>query len=230
MSHSPDPAAVQIEAGWKAVLKDEFAKPYFQALKAFLLDEKRAGYTLYPPGPLIFQAFNATPFDAVKVVIIGQDPYHNPGQAHGLCFSVQRGVPAPPSLKNIYQELQTDVGITPPTHGNLESWAAQGVLLLNALLTVRAYEAASHHGKGWEPFTDAAIQAVNDHKEGVIFLLWGRYAQEKGRIIDPKKHVVLKAAHPSPLSAYNGFLGCGHFSRTNELLRQQGKPPIDWQV
>lgn len=231
MSNPVDPSAsVQIEAGWKEALKAEFGKAYFQELKAFLVQEKQAGQTIYPPGPMIFNAFNTTPFDSVRVVIIGQDPYHGPGQAHGLCFSVQRHVPPPRSLQNIYQELQTDVGITPPAHGNLESWAEQGVLLLNALLTVRASQPGSHRGKGWEQFTDAAIRAVNDQKEGVVFLLWGKYAQEKGQVIDPKKHVVLKAAHPSPFSAHSGFFGCGHFSRTNEVLQQQGQSPINWQV
>jgi uracil-DNA glycosylase len=231
MSDTADSTSrIKIEDGWKEVLKDEFVKPYFQYLKAFLVQEKQAGKVIYPPGPLIFNAFNSTPFHAVKVVIIGQDPYHGPGQAHGLCFSVQHGVAIPPSLKNIYQELKTDVGITLPAHGNLEAWTAQGVLLLNALLTVQAGQPGSHRGKGWEQFTDAAIRAVNDHKQGIVFLLWGKYAQEKGQVIDPQKHMVLKAAHPSPFSAHSGFFGCGHFSRTNEILQQQGKAPIDWQV
>lgn len=207
----------------------EFSKPYFQQLKQFLLEEKKAGYTIYPPGNLIFHAFNRTPFEQVKVVIIGQDPYHGPGQAHGLCFSVPAGVTPPPSLRNVFAELQRDVGIQMPSHGNLEKWADQGVLLLNAILTVRARQAASHRGKGWEQFTDAAIQALNDQQQGIVFLLWGRYAQEKGRIIDPQRHHVLKAAHPSPL-ARNAFNGCRHFSQTNALLQAQGKTPIDWQI
>lgn len=231
MSALEDPAAsVQIESGWKEALRAEFGKPYFQELKSFLIAEKKAGQVIYPPGPLIFNAFNATPFKSVNVVILGQDPYHGPGQAHGLCFSVQHGVKPPPSLKNMYKELNADVGFVTPTHGNLESWAGQGVLLLNSLLTVRARQAGSHKGKGWETFTDAAIKAVNDHREGVIFLLWGRYAQNKGEIIDPQKHVVLKAAHPSPFSAHSGYFGCGHFSKTNELLQRQGKKTINWQV
>lgn len=227
---SQDPAAnVQIEESWKAVLRDEFAKSYFQQLKAFLKSEKQNGQTMFPPGKLIFHAFERTPFEAVKVVILGQDPYHGPGQAHGLSFSVPRGVTPPPSLRNVYAELQEDVGMEIPKHGNLEPWADQGVLLLNSMLTVRARQAGSHRGKGWEQFTTAVIQALNDRREGIVFLLWGRYAQEKGRIIDPSRHHVLKAAHPSPL-ARHGFRGCRHFSKTNELLASQGKTPIDWQL
>ena len=222
-------ASVKIEEGWKQALMSEWGKPYFQQLKAFLISEKQAGHTVYPPGSLIFNAFNKAPFDQVKAVIIGQDPYHGPGQAHGLCFSVPHGIRVPPSLKRIYKELQDDIGMTIPTHGNLEKWAEQGILLLNSMLTVRAGQAASHQRKGWEQFTTAAIQALNQHKTGIVFLLWGRYAHDKGAIIDPSKHHVLKAAHPSPL-ARHGFLGCKHFSQTNALLQQQGKSPIDWQV
>ena len=222
-------ASVKIEEGWKQALMPQWDKPYFQQLKSFLVSEKQSGHTIYPPGKLIFNAFDTTPFDKVKVVIIGQDPYHGPGQAHGLCFSVPHGVRVPPSLKRIYKELQEDVGITIPNHGNLEKWAQQGILLLNSMLTVRAGQAASHQRKGWEQFTSSAINALNTQKEGIVFLLWGRYAQEKGAIIDPNRHHVLKAAHPSPL-ARHGFLGCKHFSQTNALLQQQGKEPIDWQV
>lgn len=228
MSHPAE--SVQIEAGWKKVLYEEFAQPYFQELKAFLVQEKQSGQVVYPPGKLIFNAFNTTPFDEVKVVILGQDPYHGQGQAHGLSFSVPRGIAPPPSLKNIYKELAEDIGITIPTHGNLESWAGQGVLLLNSMLTVRARQAGSHQGKGWEQFTTAAIKALNDHREGLVFLLWGRYAQVKGEVIDPSRHYILKAAHPSPFSAYNGFMGCKHFSKTNEILEKQGKTPVNWQV
>ncbi|MEM7373703.1 MAG: uracil-DNA glycosylase [Bacteroidota bacterium] len=225
-----DPAAsVKIEEGWKQALSNEWGKAYFQQLKAFLLSEKQTGQTIYPPGSMIFNAFNTTPFDQVKAVIIGQDPYHGPGQAHGLCFSVPHGIRTPPSLKRIYKELADDVRISIPAHGNLEKWAQQGILMLNSMLTVRAGQAASHQKKGWEQFTTAAIQALNQQKEGIVFLLWGRYAQEKGAIIDPNRHHVLKAAHPSPL-ARHGFLGCKHFSQTNAFLQQQGKDPIDWQV
>lgn len=225
-----DPAAsVKIEAGWKEALRNEFSKPYFLQLKAFLLQEKKDGQVIYPPGPEIFHAFDSTPFDQVKVVIIGQDPYHGQGQAHGLCFSVKPGVAVPPSLKNIYKELHEDVGIQIPSHGYLQKWADQGVLMLNAILTVRAREAGSHRNKGWETFTTAAIQALDREKEGIVFLLWGRYAQDKGQVITPNRHHILKAAHPSPL-ARGGFNGCRHFSQTNALLIQQGTSPIDWQV
>lgn len=226
-SQAVDP---KIHPSWKERLAGEFQQDYFRDLKTFLTEEKRAGQTVYPPGPLIFNAFNTTPFDRVKVVIFGQDPYHGPGQAHGLCFSVQRGVRPPPSLVNIYKELRDDVGFKIPDHGNLEGWATQGVLLLNASLTVRAAQAGSHQGKGWERFTDAAVKALNEHREGLVFLLWGRPAQLKGSIIDPARHHVLKAVHPSPLSAYGGFFGCKHFSKTNALLKQMGKDPIDWQI
>ena len=219
---------VKIEAGWKAALMEEWGKPYFQQLRAFLVQEMQSGYVVYPPAPLIFNAFDLTPFDQVRVVIIGQDPYHGPGQAHGLSFSVPPGIGIPPSLRNIYKELQEDVGITIPTHGNLEKWARQGVLLLNAMLTVRAGQAGSHQRKGWETFTDAAIRVLNAQKEGLVFLLWGKYAKEKGAIVDTQRHHVLTAPHPSPLA--QGFVGCRHFSQTNALLQAQGSPAIDWQV
>jgi len=221
--------SVQIEAGWKAQLADEFRQPYFQALKTFLKTEKASGKVVYPAGKLIFNAFNSTPFDQVKAVIIGQDPYHGPGQAHGLCFSVMPGVAIPPSLKNIYQELHEDVGFTIPNHGHLQKWAESGVLMLNAILTVEAGQAGSHKGKGWENFTTAAIQKLNKHRENIVFLLWGRYAQQKGAVINRDRHHVLEAAHPSPL-ARTGFRGCRHFSQTNHLLEQAGMEPIDWQV
>ncbi|MDX2250471.1 MAG: uracil-DNA glycosylase [Bacteroidia bacterium] len=228
MTHPAE--SVQIETGWKKVLYEEFAQPYFLELKAFLQAEKQSGQIIYPQGKEIFNAFNKTPFDKVKVVILGQDPYHGPGQAHGLSFSVPVGIAPPPSLKNIYKELQTDVGIVIPHHGNLESWAEQGVLLLNAVLTVRATLANSHKGKGWEKFTTAAVKALNDQKEGLVFLLWGRPAQEKGSVIDPSRHYILKSVHPSPLSAHTGFFGCRHFSQTNEILAKRGLTPINWQV
>ena len=220
---------VQIEASWKAVLKNEFTQPYFLEIVAFLKTEKAAGKIIYPPGPLIFNAFNRTPFNKVKVVILGQDPYHNPGQAHGLSFSVPNGIKPPPSLVNIYKEIQTDIGIPMPAqYGNLTRWAEQGVLLLNAILTVRANEPASHAKIGWMNFTDAVIKKISDEKTGVVFLLWGKFAQDKQILIDETKHYVLKAAHPSPFSAYNGFMGCKHFSKTNALLLEQGKKEIDW--
>lgn len=218
-----------IEDSWKKVLWEEFQQPYFAELKQFLQVEKRA-YTVYPPGPMIFNAFNKTPFDKVKVVIIGQDPYHEVGQAHGLCFSVQDGVPHPKSLINIFKELQDDVGITIPKNGNLEKWTAQGVFLLNATLTVRAHEAGSHQNRGWERFTDAAISKLSEQREGLVFLLWGNYAKQKEALIDTSKHHILSTVHPSPLSAHRGFFGCKHFSKTNEILRSMGKPEIDWQV
>ncbi len=221
---------VKIEASWKEQLEQEFSKPYFQQLAAFLKTEKALHKVIYPPGPLIFNAFEKTPFDKVKVVIIGQDPYHGPGQAHGLCFSVPEGIPPPPSLVNIYKELNNDIGLPIPQTGNLTHWASQGVLLLNAVLTVRANEAASHSKAGWMYFTDAVIKKISAEKEGVVFLLWGKFAQEKQVLIDATRHHILKAAHPSPLSAHNGFFGCGHFSKTSQLLQQQGQSPIDWSV
>ncbi|MFT4015730.1 MAG: uracil-DNA glycosylase [Agriterribacter sp.] len=222
---------VKIESSWKEVLKDEFAKPYFEQIVFFLKTERLAGKTIYPPGPLIFNAFQQTPFANVKAVIIGQDPYHGPGQAHGLCFSVQDGVPPPPSLINIYKEIQADIGVEMPfKKGNLTYWAQQGVLLLNAALTVRANEPFSHSKIGWATFTDAVIKKVVEQKSGVVFLLWGKFAQEKQILIDETKHHVLKAAHPSPLSAHNGFFGCKHFSKTNDYLIKQGQDPIDWKI
>ncbi len=219
----------KIEEGWREVLMPQFKAAYFAKLKEFLVAEK-AKYTVYPPGGKMFEAFNRTPFHKVKVVIIGQDPYHNPGQAHGLCFSVPKGVEIPPSLRNIYKELTTDIGIKYPTHGNLESWADQGVLLLNATLSVRAHQAGSHQRKGWETFTDAAIKAVAERKENVVFLLWGNYAKNKASLIDENKHLILKAVHPSPLSASRGFFGCKHFSKTNDYLNSKGMKPINWAI
>lgn len=222
---------VKIEPSWHEVLKSEFTKPYFLEIVTFLKIEKNAGKTIYPPGPLIFNAFSHTPFDKVKVVILGQDPYHNPGQAHGLSFSVPAGIKPPPSLVNIFKEIQKDLSITMPEgYGNLISWADQGVLLLNAILTVRANEPASHAKIGWMNFTDAVITKISDEKKGVIFLLWGKFAQEKQLLIDETKHFVLKAAHPSPFSADKGFFGCKHFSKTNELLNNQGLAPINWKL
>lgn len=227
---SPEVENVQIDASWKKALAKEFALPYFAAIKQFLMKERQEGHVIFPPGKLIFNAFDSTPFDEVKVVILGQDPYHGPGQAHGLSFSVPKGVDAPPSLKNIYKEIQTDLGHAIPNHGNLEQWATQGVLLLNAILTVRAHQAASHHGAGWERFTDAAIQHLNRDRDGLVFLLWGGYAKKKGEMIDRGRHLVLTAPHPSPLSAHSGWFGSRHFSQANAYLERQGKAPIDWRV
>ena len=221
---------VQIEESWKKVLKEEFEKPYFQHIITFLKAEKATEKIIYPPGPLIFNAFKQTPFDKLKVVLLGQDPYHNKGQAHGLSFSVPDGVPKPPSLVNIFKELHSDLGIKIPESGNLEKWAKQGVLLLNASLTVRKNEPGSHAKIGWLQFTDSVIRKISDEKQGIVFLLWGKFAQEKQAIIDETKHYVLKAAHPSPYSANNGFFGCRHFSLTNELLMKQHKSPIDWKL
>ncbi len=219
----------KIEQSWKAVLSDEFLKPYFKNLKEFLVKEKQQ-HTIFPPGNRIFAAFDATPFDKVKVVILGQDPYHGPGQAHGLCFSVPKGIQKPPSLVNIYKELLADLNIPVATHGNLEKWTEQGVLLLNATLTVRANQAGSHQKQGWETFTDAAIMKLSEQRTGIVFLLWGAYAQAKEQIIDTSKHFVLKAPHPSPLSASRGFLGCRHFSKTNEILVKNGQSAVDWSI
>ena len=219
----------KIEAEWLEVLKEEFLKPYFDELKAFLLDEKRL-FRIYPPGNRIFAAFDHTPFSKVKVVILGQDPYHGDGQAHGLCFSVPDGIPVPPSLVNIYKELNSDLGIQIPQSGNLEKWANQGVLLLNATLTVRANQAGSHQRRGWENFTDEVIRKLSAQQSGIVFILWGSYAQAKESMIDTSRHFVLKAVHPSPLSVYRGFFGCRHFSKTNELLKSIGKTPIDWSL
>ena len=218
---------VQIEESWKQQLTPEFNKDYFIRLTDFVRAEYQAG-TIYPPGRLIFNAFNLCPFHQTKVVIIGQDPYHGPGQAHGLCFSVNDGVPFPPSLQNIFKEIQSDLGIPVPTSGNLTRWANQGVLLLNATLTVRAHQAGSHQRTGWEEFTDAAIRSLAEQREHLVFILWGAYAQKKGAFIDRNKHLVLASAHPSPLSAYNGFFGNKHFSRANEYLKANGKEPIVW--
>lgn len=221
---------VRLEPGWKSRLAGEFEAPYMQALRDFLVAEKRAGKTIFPSGANIFAALDATPFDAVKVVVLGQDPYHGPGQAHGLCFSVLPGVPVPPSLENIHAELQRDLGVPRPDHGWLMPWAKQGVLLLNAVLTVERGVAGSHQGKGWERFTDAVIARLNEERHGLVFLLWGSHAQAKGKAIDPLRHKVLKAPHPSPLSAYRGFIGCGHFSAANAYLVGHGVAPIDWHL
>ena len=218
---------VQIEESWKKRLMPEFDKDYFIRLTDFVRAEY-SSTTIYPPGKLIFNAFNLCPFDQTKVVIIGQDPYHGPGQAHGLCFSVNDGIAFPPSLQNIFKELQSDLGIAIPSSGNLTRWANQGVLLLNATLTVRAHQAGSHQRKGWEDFTDAAIRTLAEQKEHLVFILWGAYAQKKGAFINREKHLVLTSAHPSPLSAYNGFFGNKHFSRANEYLRAHGETPIEW--
>jgi uracil-DNA glycosylase len=218
-----------MEESWKKILGAEFQAPYFARLKEFLLEEKKK-HRIFPPGSLIFSAFNHTPFEQVKVVLLGQDPYHGPGQAHGLCFSVNRGIPKPPSLQNIFRELGDDLGIPMPPHGNLESWARQGVLLLNATLTVRAHQAGSHQNKGWEQFTDAAIRALSEQKDGLVFLLWGAYAQAKQSLIDTGRHHVLRAPHPSPLSAARGFFGCRHFSKANQILERQGEEPVDWRI
>lgn len=222
--------AIQLEASWLAALESEFHQPYMQQLRQFLKEQKGKGATVFPRGGEIFNAFEHTPLDRVKVVILGQDPYHGPGQAHGLCFSVRPGVAIPPSLRNIYKEIERDLGIPPPDHGNLSHWADQGVLLLNSVLTVNAGQAGSHQGKGWETFTDRVVEVVNREREGVVFLLWGSYAQRKGAVIDRQRHCVLTAPHPSPLSAHRGFLGCGHFSAANAWLEQRGQTPIDWSL
>lgn len=221
---------VKIESSWKEVLKDEFSKPYFQQVVMHIKTEKSQGKVIYPPGPYIFNAFNTTPVDHVKVVILGQDPYHGPGQAHGLCFSVQNGVAPPPSLINIFKELHDDIGVEIPNHGNLTHWAQQGVFLLNASLTVRSGEPMSHAKIGWATFTDTVIRRISDLKAHVVFMLWGKFAQEKKILIDETKHLVLKAAHPSPLSAHAGFLGCRHFSKANEWLISKGIDPVDWKL
>jgi uracil-DNA glycosylase len=221
---------VKIEASWKEVLKQEFVKPYFLQIVTFLKTERAAGKIIYPPGSLIFHAFDKTPFSNVKAVILGQDPYHGKGQAQGLSFSVPNGVKPPPSLDNIYKELQSDIGVPIPAHGNLEHWAQQGVLLLNASLTVRAGEPNSHSKCGWMDFTDMVIRKISDQKKNVVFLLWGKFAQEKQVLVDETKHLVLKAAHPSPYSANAGFFGCRHFSKTNEYLTKNGIDPVDWKL
>ncbi|GET21686.1 uracil-DNA glycosylase [Prolixibacter denitrificans] len=218
---------VKIEESWKKVLNGEFDQPYFESLVKFVKDEYTQ-HTIYPPGKKMFNAFDSCPFDKVKVVILGQDPYHGPGQAHGLCFSVQDGIAFPPSLQNIFKELNNDLNIPAPKSGNLERWAHQGVFLLNATLTVRARQAGSHQNKGWETFTDAVVRKLAEEKENLVFLLWGAYAQRKGEFIDTNKHLVLKAPHPSPFSADRGFFGCRHFSKTNAYLEQHRKTPIEW--
>lgn len=218
-----------LHSSWQAVIGNQFTQPYMVRLKAFLQQEKRAGKIIYPPGLQIFNAFNQTPFDQVRVVIIGQDPYHGPGQAHGLSFSVPANLrPLPPSLQNIDKELASDLGMEQPTHGDLTAWAQQGVLLLNATLTVEAAQAGSHQQRGWESFTDAAITALNQQRDGLVFILWGSYAQKKGAVIDGQRHLILKSPHPSPLSAHRGFFGSKPFSVTNRYLQRQGQQPIDW--
>jgi uracil-DNA glycosylase len=223
-------ADIQLEHSWLQRLQVQFEQPYMQQLKQFLIAEKRKGKRIYPDSGQWFSAFNSTPFDQVKVVILGQDPYHGDGQAHGLCFSVLPHVAVPPSLQNIYKELERDLGFVRPGHGCLQTWAEQGVLLLNATLTVEQGCAGSHQNRGWEQFTDTAIAQLNAEREGLVFMLWGAYAQKKGRVIDASKHLVLTAPHPSPLSAHRGFIGCGHFSKANAYLQAQGKAPIDWQL
>ena len=218
---------VKIASDWKALLAEEFSKPYFEELTRFVKEEY-ATRRIYPRGSNIFRAFDKCPLDKLKVVIIGQDPYHGPGQAHGLCFSVAEGVPHPPSLQNIFKEVAADIGTPIPVSGNLDRWAEQGVLLLNAVLTVREHEAASHAGKGWETFTDAVVRKIAERKQGVVYLLWGSYAQRKGAMADPTQNCILKAVHPSPLSAYRGFLGCKHFSKANDYLISTGQTPINW--
>lgn len=224
------PEKIRLEPSWKLRLGDYLLRPEMQALSTFLRAEKQAGKRIYPPGPEIFAAFEHTPFDTVRVVILGQDPYHGPGQAHGLCFSVRPGVRVPPSLENIFKEIQRDLGIARPDHGCLTPWADRGVLLLNSVLTVEDGRAGSHQGKGWEGFTDAAIDALNREREGLVFLLWGSYAQRKGQLIDTRRHCVLSSVHPSPLSAHRGFLGCGHFSAANRYLEARGQAAIDWSL
>ncbi len=221
---------VKLHASWKEPLSGEFDSPYMDQLRAFLMERKAAGARIFPKGNEYFRALDLTPLEDVRVVILGQDPYHGPGQAHGLCFSVQPGVRTPPSLINIYKELESDLGIRPARHGYLEHWARQGVLLLNSVLTVEMGQAAAHQGKGWERFTDAVIRQVNARGEPVVFMLWGSYAQKKAAFVDAGRHLVLKAAHPSPLSAHNGFLGCRHFSRANAFLKAHGRPAIDWAL
>jgi uracil-DNA glycosylase len=218
---------VQIEESWRRQLQGEFDKPYFERLVKFVKEEY-ARYTVFPPGRQIFHAYNTCPFEKVKVVILGQDPYHEPGQYYGLCFSVLDGVPFPPSLVNIFKEIHNDLGLPVPQSGRLERWAEQGVLLLNAILTVRAHQAGSHQGKGWEEFTDAVIQRLNEEREHIVFMLWGAYAQKKGAFIDRNRHCVLTASHPSPLSADRGFFGCRHFSKANEYFRSKGLEEIKW--
>jgi uracil-DNA glycosylase len=223
-------STIDLESSWLRLLEDQFELPYMQSLERFLRERKQAGKVIYPDSKQWFNAFNSTAFEQVKVVILGQDPYHGPGQAHGLCFSVLPGVPVPPSLKNIFKELHSDLGLAIPGHGYLQHWADQGVLLLNATLTVEQGAAGAHQDKGWESFTDRAIALLNEQREGLVFMLWGSYAQKKGQWIDEQRHRVLKAPHPSPLSAYRGFLGCQHFSQANAYLRERGESIIDWEL
>lgn len=223
-----DKNLIQLHPSWLDAIGEEFEKDYMKNLKRFLQEQKAQGIPVFPPGKRIFNALNSTPPEQVRVVILGQDPYHGPGQAHGLCFSVRKGVPIPPSLQNIYKELKRDLGIAPARHGCLQSWAREGVLLLNAVLTVEAGKAASHQGQGWETFTDRIVSYLNEQTTGLVFMLWGSHAQRKGQIVDPGKHLVLKSTHPSPLSAHRGFLGCGHFSRCNEYLLANGEEPVNW--
>lgn len=228
--HPAETLAQQLKPGqgWDEWLADEFRQPYMHNLAEFLAAEELAGKVLYPPSSHCFNALNSTPLDRVSVVILGQDPYHGPGQAHGLCFSVRPQVPPPPSLVNIFKEIDTDLGIAPPDHGCLQPWAEQGVLLLNSVLTVEQSNAGAHQGKGWETFTDKVIEVVNRERDNVVFLLWGSYARKKGQCIDRNRHLVLEGPHPSPLSAYRGFFGCRHFSKANEWLQQQGRAPVNW--
>lgn len=230
MLEAPAPPAIRLDFSWKARVGAYLLRPEMQALAAFLRAERARGATIYPPGAQMFAALDATPFDTVKVVILGQDPYHGPGQAHGLSFSVPPGVPVPPSLRNIFTEIERDLGIAAPDHGCLLPWARQGVLLLNAVLSVQAGQAGSHQGKGWEGFTDHIVETLSREREGLVFMLWGSYAQAKGRIIDNRRHCVLRAPHPSPLSAHRGFIGCGHFGKANRWLQGQGLAPIDWRL
>lgn len=220
----------RLTESWQVHLGEALARPPMPELSQFLRDEKAKGKIIYPPGAQLFEAFNQTPFEAVRVVILGQDPYHGPGQAHGLSFSVPSGVAIPPSLLNIFKELERDLGLPRPTSGNLQAWASRGVLLLNAVLSVEQAKPGSHQNKGWEGFTDSAIKALADEREGLVFMLWGAYAQAKGRIIDARRHCVLRAPHPSPLSAHRGFLGCGHFSAANRYLQGRGQAPVDWRL
>jgi uracil-DNA glycosylase len=221
---------IDLHPSWLTHLAAEFEQPYMRQLKAFLVQQKQQRRMVFPPSKQIFNAFNTTHFDKVKVVILGQDPYHGPGQAHGLCFSVAPGVPAPPSLQNIFKEIERDLGYPVPNHGNLQRWAEQGVLLLNATLTVEQGRAGAHQNQGWEQFTDRVIQVLNDQCEGLVFMLWGSYAQKKGRLVDARKHLVLTSPHPSPLSAHRGFIGNGHFSRANQYLEAHGRSPVDWRL
>lgn len=222
--------SVTLEPSWLERLAPEFREPYMRDLRAFLLERKRGGATVYPPGRLIFNALDSTPFDRVRVVILGQDPYHGPRQAHGLCFSVLPGVNPPPSLVNIFKELEADLGLEPPPHGCLQAWAERGVLLLNAVLTVEQGQAGAHQGKGWETFTDQVVRLLNAERDGLVFLLWGGYALKKGAVIDRRRHCVLTAPHPSPLSAHRGFFGCRHFSQANAYLEGRGEAPVDWSL